>query len=249
MSKLNTNEESTYFFIGRLLDQSARYNIQEFSLVGGFYLEVLLDGIAVWGTTSKPFNEVRLEVRDILDTIVAAFVFKTKKPLSYTLDAWVETKEVVAKRNMIGWIIGPLKSRKHYSMSSKNNAPWKKAATLYNMLARGKGNRNHLLALKDFRAAVMDTSEDAFLFAYRSVEDICRAINNCDDIKNKNWTFMHQTLKTSKNYIEPLTEVATKVRHGNIHHTTVIVANSEREKLINIAHEIIGKELKQTFHF
>lgn len=240
-----STKKSTYFFIGSLSDYSAKYNVQEFPLANGFVLEVLYDGISIWGDTDENFGDILPKIKETFNIIVAAFVFKTKKPLRYTLKNWIETKEVIARKNMIGWFLNPFASRKHYPKKSKYNTAWKKAGWLYNNLSRG--NNNHSLALKDYHSAITDTSDDALLFAYRSIEDICRSVTGCDEIKRQAWQKMHRILGTSNTLIKPLNEIAKKIRHGDKNHKIVIQARPKRDELINIAHTVIEKEMRRTF--
>jgi hypothetical protein len=236
---------STYFFVGRLSSISA-FQVQQEPLQKGFFLEVFLEGIAIWGISDKPFADIYPEVKDIFDTLIAAYTFKTKERLSYTLESWIETKDIASSNNMVGWILKgrgvgtPRKAR------SKVNTPWKKAALFHRTLLE-KGNINHRLALKDYYHAFLDTSDDAFLFAYRSIEDICRAITGTPDVNGKAWKTMHMRLGTSKTLIDPLTEIATCVRHGDKNNSIVIAARQNRDHLIDIAHQVILKEMKMTF--
>jgi len=178
--------------------------------------------------------------------IVSGFAFRTGTPISYTLKNWIEAKETIARKNMIGWILTPLALKEHYPARSPKNTPWKKSAILYNQLYKGKGNNNHILALKDYRSAITEKSENAFLFAYRSIEDICRAITGYDDV-DKHWGDMHSVLGTSKKLIDPLTKVAKRVRHGDISNTVVRRAKKKKGKLISIAYKVVEKEMKRTF--
>lgn len=236
---------STYCFIGTLSARSAKYNVQEFPLLDGWKLEVFLNGIAIWGHTNNKFDEMYPMIREVFSIIVAAFVFKTKKRLSFSLQNWVETKHVSARENVVGWILDPFANRKHYSERSPRNNVWKKSAWLYNN--RASGSNNHILALKDYYSAIMDSGDDAFLFAYRAVEDICRAITGCDEIRNQHWKAMHARLGTSETLVQPLTKVAKEVRHGNLTHQDVLQARPMKDTLLDIAHEVIEREFKIVF--
>ncbi|MBI2327392.1 hypothetical protein HYU92_03640 [Candidatus Curtissbacteria bacterium] len=242
---IKSGKGSSYFFVGKLSDNSVNYQVQEAKLTNNFTLEVFLDGIAVWGYTKKGFDDLKDEIKEILNLLIAAVSFQTKKPLSYFLNNWVEAKEVKATKNIIGWMMPLFKQINPKTRKSPINTPWKKAVWFYNNLS--KGNNNHSLALKDFHSAISDASDDAFLFAYRAVEDICRAINGCDEIEDKHWQKMHHDLGTTKKMLDPLTRVATKVRHGNKNHKSVIQARSNRYNLLQISHNVITQELKRTF--
>lgn len=243
--KSRAKQRSTYFFIGKLSDNLAKYQVQQIPLKNNFYFEVYLSGISIWGNTKEPFDKLFPKIKEMFKTIIAAFVFKTNKPLFYSLENWLETKEVIAEKNIIGWLFPPFSPIEPYPQRSRKNTAWKKAVWLFNNLHNKNGN--YLLALKDYYSALTDTSDDAFLFAYRSIEDICRAVNGCDETEKSEWIKLHKRLRTSKSVINPLTKVAEKVRHGNKNHKIVIQARKNRNKLIDIAYYIIEKELKITF--
>jgi hypothetical protein len=240
---LEKKQESTYFFIGKLSDHSAKYFISNLKITDNLFLEVMLDGFSIWGDTEKEFNIFFRDVKEIIDILVSAFVFGTQKPLSFMFEHWIESKKIISKENMIGWILNTHGSIQHYPRYSKYNTCWKKAVYLYQNI--NKLNNNHILALKDYRSALIDTSDDAFLFAYRSIEDICRASTGCDDVNNKAWEKMHNILDTSKITIDSLRSVAEKVRHGDKTNQIVVQAKNEREKLIKTAHEVIEKEFER----
>lgn len=243
---MSKNKKSTYYFIGTISDQSAKYFVSNLCLADGFVLEIMMDGFSIWGSTYKDFDKLRTQITNTLDIIISGFAFRTKMPISYTIKNWIEAEETIAKNNMIGWILNPYANREHHPARSPKNYHWKKSAKLYADIWEGKGNNNHMLALKDYRSALIERNENAFLFAYRSIEDICRAVTGCDDVE-KHWNDMHSILGTSKRFIDPLTKVAKKVRHGDTINNTVVRAKKKREKLISIAHKVIEKELKRTF--
>lgn len=238
-------KKSTYFFIGKLSDQLARYQIQEMFLKNGFRIEIFLNGISIWGSTNKNFSEIMSEVKETFNIIISAFVLRTNKPITYSLVNWVELKEKISKKNIIGWLFPPFSKIKPYSQKSRNNLDWKKSIWLFNNLKPNNGN--HILALKDYYSAITDTSEDAFLFAFRSIEDVCRSINKCSEIKSKHWRKMHKTINTSEKQIEPLTEISQIVRHGNKNHKGVVKARKNREVLLKISQDVLRKEFTRSF--
>jgi hypothetical protein len=241
-----SQNKSTYYFIGKHSEYAAKYQVQQEPLGNGFHFEVYLDGIAIWGSSDKPILELIPEIRETFDTIVAAYVFKTQRQLSYRVENWVEATNVVAPQNTIGWVLSRVDSAP-LSRRSPSNTPWRRAALLYRLLAQGRGNINHRLALKDYYSAVMNRGDDAFVFAYRAVEDICRAVTGSPNIEGKDWQTMHRAIGTNKSMIDPLTRVSEHVRHGDILDSQVVQARSAKNQLINIAHQVISLELKRSF--
>lgn len=236
---------SSYFFIGRLSDSTSRFYILEEVLPMDFRFEVYMDSVYIWGTTDLPFDKLLPIVIDIYKTLVAAYIFKTNKPISVTLNNWVEAQGVTARRNMIGWFVPPTHTLgKVSSRRSKINTPWKKAALF--VRNQNKFRADHRLALKDYSTAITEPSQDAYLFAYRAIEDVCRAINGgVDELESDHWDKFQKRLNISKASIDPLKEVADKIRHGNNLHTLVKKAEQNREKFILIAHDVLSREFKQ----
>lgn len=242
------NRTSTYFFVGRLSDHTAKYQIQQEPLLDGFHLEIYLDGIALWVNTDKPFKRLYPEVKEIFNLIVSAFVFKTEKPLGYTLNNWVESKKVISSENIIGWVFPHFTPLKPLRKNARESLPWRKAAWLYRNLSNG--NNNHRLALKDYRAALSDTTQDAFLFAFRALEDVCRAVTDAEEIYEPEWNQMHNTLKTTSTErykIMDLTKISAKVRHGNVNHKIVPRSKKKKDEYLEVVHKTLARELKRTF--
>ena len=52
------NKKSTYYFIGTISDQSARYYVSNLRLADDFFLEILMDGFSIWGSTYKDFKSL-----------------------------------------------------------------------------------------------------------------------------------------------------------------------------------------------
>ncbi len=239
------SKKSTYFFIGRLSDYTAQYQVQNFFVNSNFVLEVFMSGISIWGSSKGTFEELRKKIIQMLDIIIAAYIFKTNKIISYRLEHWVETREKVSRKNMIGWIRPPNTPAVLRSTRSSINTPWKKAAKLYAKLL--VSNPNYAIALQDYSLAVSHIGDDAFFFAYRAIEDICRAVTGLDNTKSRSWNTMHTKLSTSEPQIKPLKNVADDVRHGKRKSLVIKRARKQKGKIIKISHTIIEKAFKKEF--
>lgn len=239
----SSGNRSTYFFLGRLTEPGARYQLQEAKLRDGFRLEVFLEHIAIWGTSDQRFDPLRMAVKSTLDTIVSAFAFRTRRAVSYSLESWVEAKSTEATKNVIGWF-RPAGSVPPTADRRGRSAAWAKAVRLYNTMTASQAN--HVLALKDLNSARRDSSADAFLFAYRAIEDICRAATGMGEAQ-KAWAKMHNILGTTKEQIDPLTDLSQYVRHGAVDSPVVLDALTRKEKLVDIAHDIVAREFKRSF--
>lgn len=241
-NKVGIMKKSTYYFIGSISDKSSGFQVQDVKLKDGIEFSVFLDGIVVKKTSDDSFDILRNGIKNSVEILISTVVLQTKKSLTFSWQSWVEAKETEVLKDVIGWFgISEVQFKNLKTQRSPINTSWKKAAQFYNLLS--KGNENHILAIKDFRAAIADTGPDSFLFAYRAVEDICRSITGKDP--QDSWKKMHSTLQTSENFIKPLTNVSECVRHGDINND--IVKNANRDNLLEVSRKIILLEFKRTF--
>ncbi len=97
------------------------------------------------------------------------------------------------------------------------------------------------MALKDYRQAVTDTSADSFLYAYRALEDICRAVTGKVQAQD-GWAKMHKVLGTTDTELIDLKKISTAVRHGNVSDSLVVNALPKKKEYLEIVHEILSKE-------
>ncbi|HMS22689.1 MAG TPA: hypothetical protein PKA38_02885 [Candidatus Levybacteria bacterium] len=231
------NEASTYFFIGRISDFSAEYQVQNKFIDGNYVFELFMSGISIWGKSDKPFEEVRSEIIQMLDTIFGLFTLSTNKPLIYTLEHWVETKENVATKNIIGWFKPTNNPVRVRSMRSPINTAWKNSVKYCRKVL--SSNPNYSLALQDYHKSIIDTGDEAFFYAYRAVEDICRAVSGMDDTKESAWDKMHKDLGTTKEQLDSLLKVAEEIRHGKKNTQKIKDARTKRAELLGASKQIV----------
>jgi len=244
------NQPSTYFFIGRLSDPGSRFQVQDARLGGGLRLAVFWDAIVVSGPTVDPFDSFRSRVQRALDLTVAAYVFKTKNPIDYRLENWVEALKV-STDGVVGRFLRPTQPPPPIaSTRSPINTPWKLAARLDQAHVAAKITENHVLALRDYQLAMLDPSDNAFIYAYRAVEDICRAVSGQPDIDAQAWTAMNNALNTTQQLTDPLRLASIAIRH-NVQspgpQTNLAAARANRAQTIDIAHQVTAKEMTRTF--
>jgi hypothetical protein len=137
----------------------------------------------------------------------------------------------------VGWILPKNSKRKPVSQSNKLNNEWIKAIFLFVNLYK-LGNNNHKLALKDYYQSISDSGADSFLYAYRALEDICRAITGKDKAQD-GWNDMHIKLGTVAEDFKEITSISEAVRHGNINESMVVGAlKNKKLKKKNTTHSI-----------
>ena len=245
-------KSSTYYFIGKLHPEEycVNFNPREILLPNGWVLDVFVSGISIWNPKVKEdFNFFSPIIREMLDTTVIAFNFLSGFNLKYTLHNWVEAKEVRSKENIIGWIFPKGQKFKKNTPSPRNkfNAKWRRAGK--SCLAINK-SIYHKIALRDYQNCIDAESDDRFFYAYRIVEDIRRAVTRkmragLDD--KIYWARMHKILGTNKSMIDPLTEVAEAVRHGDLTHNVVVNARKNSVQILGIGFDVMKREFKKSF--
>jgi len=230
------------------------FNPGELHIGREYVVDIFFNGITIWNPNLKAdFVEIRPFIRETFDTLLSTFIFRehvvSKRifKLSLSTQRCIEARGVRAKSNLIWTLDYP--GRKIYTPSKKArvNVTWRRAAKFFEAINQSP---HHKLMLKDYITCINDAGDNAFFFAYRIIEDIREAINLEKGIKKEqHWGELHKALKTKKSYIAPLTEVATKVRHGNIRSPIVVSARkkSKREQMLKIAFELMQREFRRKF--
>jgi len=244
------NQPSTYFFIGRLSDPGSRFQVQDAQLGGGLKLAVFWDAIVISGPTVDSFAALRPRVQKAFDLTTAAYVFKSKSPIDCRLENWVEALNV-STDGVVGRFLRPSQPPPPIAPTrSPVNTPWRLAARLNRLYVASKVTENHVLALRDYQLAVLDPSDNAFIYAYRAVEDICRSVSGQPDIDAPAWAVTNNTLNISQQLTDPLRLASIAIRHNvqsTVAQANLATARASRTQTIDIAHQVIAKEMARTF--
>lgn len=248
-STLNMPESSsTYYFIAQLSpeDECRTFYPGELQIGDGWVLDICFDLMSIWNpSVQTKFGRVRPSITEAFNLLTDLYTFDSNKLLTYRLRNWVEAKEVCSPKNMIGVFKTNLTWKKHPSGRHPNNRRWRRVAKAFPAF---RGNPQLRLAVKDYVSAIRDSGDDAFFFAYRAVESICRNASGSkgEKISDSDWKLMHQKLGTTKSSIDPLTKVAKEIRHGNINSQTLVNARSDKERLLGIARDVLTAEFKRS---
>lgn len=158
-----------------------------------------------------------------------------------TIHSWLEIREHEARSN----IIGTVHSRYRLGGLRMNGDD----AERFKVAARAAWNAtadpHARLAFKDLAASMTQRGDDGFLYAFRAVENVRRgcAPDTVDKKGNDvpDWDGMHSTLGTSKVVLQPLTEAATSIRHGNDQQAKLIAVREEpaREQTLRLADDVL----------
>jgi hypothetical protein len=232
---------STYFIIGTLSPEAdcLAFNPGELPLgKSGWVLDICYTLVTLWNPRSRqPFASIKSSAREQLGLLVDLYSFHSNRLLAVKLLNWVEARDVSAKQNMIGAFLGTEAIKVSSNRKNEQNRRWRKVAKVFPYVV----NQPHLrLAVKDYVAALRDEGDDAMLFAYRAVEDVCRSLRPiAGQFTSADWQHMHTTIGTRKDVLDPLIKVAKQVRHGNVTNKAVSAARRRRTKLLAVSRETI----------
>ena len=238
---------STFFFLARLSPEGdcRGFNPGELSLGDGWILDICYDLMCLWNPrVGGTFPDTKLFVREACNLLTDLYSFKADKVLAFELRNWVETKEMESLKNVIGTFLPNVQPGRKPSPASEGSRRWKRVAKAFLCIH----NNPHLrLSIKDYVSAIRDSGDDAFFFAYRAIESICRSASGATgDLQPSDWTTMHSRLGTTKSKIDPLTSVATAIRHGDVKSMVLVNARANRDHLLTIAREVMVTEFKRS---
>lgn len=246
----------TYYFTATLNppDYCLKFNPGELNLGNGYRLDVFFNGITIWNPILKTnFKKVSPFVFDAFHTLIAAFIFREHtinksnySNLSATVNRCVEAMKTKAEHNLI-WTLDYSGKRYAPNEDALVNVTWRRVAKFFPAINL---SFYHKLMLRDYRNCINDSGDNAFFFGYRILEDIREAINLEKSVSDEHcWVEMHSALNTSEAFMKPLTDIATKVRHGNLKSDIVIKARrkNRRSKILNIAFHLMKQEFKRKF--
>ena len=244
------HKTATYYFIGKLSPEESCiwFNPREIQLGGGWVLDIFKSGIALWNPkVDRDAPQIREFVKDTLDTVVTTFNFLTKLKLKHTVTNLIEARDVVSTNNLIWWYLPEFYVKRPASSKNKWNRTWRKVGKFYRRI----GNSfYHKIALRDFQNCIDSVGDDSFFYAFRIVEDIRRATTSHLPPGKETadyWAEMHKILGTREATIRPLTEVSTKVRHGDFNDPIVLRARAKKDEIINIALDVMKRAFKLKF--
>lgn len=242
------NESSAFWFYGRLHpgQRVPNFDVQEVVISEIVRLELIRDGIGVWSRPGARYFKQPGEATELFRLVVAAYALVSGEALDVTLDGWIEATEA----KLDGAVLGFRVERSLYA--SEVDAPRSEQMRAAAELAiRVRQSPNLRLAIRDIYAALQDptTSDDAFLFAFRAVEDCARALTGSDDEANRvDWASFHQELGRSpdegKERLDPLTRARNAVAHGDVATSDLAEPRGKRSELIDLARATVIETLK-----
>ncbi len=111
-----------------------------------------------------------------------------------------------------------------------------------------QGRPGYRLALRDIHQALSTGGDDACVFAYRTIEDLARAVSGKrGELRASDWASLHSHLRTTKDSfmkrIAPLHKARQAAAHGDESDAELIAARTSREERIAIARRVVAEVL------
>jgi hypothetical protein len=217
--------------------------VQQARAARGVHVEVFVDGLAVWSKPGATLARTVEDARDLMGLIAAAYTIHSGTALDFTLSGWVEATRATFDGTMVGFAVprGHSPSMNPQGERSRNMAAAIDLAVA--VLDRGPWR----LAVRDVHAAhlaLVSNSDDAFVFAYRAVEDLAHAVSPTGA---KSWPHLHAHLGTTetrfKRRTKALREARDAVAHGDMHHRALTEARPRLENLVRLARSIVREAI------
>lgn len=223
---------STYIFVYKLIPREACRNFyfNGTKLYNEMILDIIFDGLAleIIGTEA-PFTELRNSANVIVENLLFAHAFYSGNPLSFSTSNWLETRGVVSKDNIIGFVDPAFKGWQS-KPEHPDNVPLQNAVKLLPTIENVPELRR---SLRDYSSALQEPGEDTYFFAFRAID----IIRSHFDSRDGKWMAMHSKLGTEESKIEPLTVQAKDARHGN--YSKISVDDDTKKRCLGIAHDVL----------
>ncbi len=241
------DQASGWWFYGRLRPTAAtRFNVQEVPVAPGVRLEVLHDAIAMWSKPGPNAIRGREDPDELFALVLGAYALITRVALDWSLEGWVEATGARFDGTMVGLIVDPRGHDPRLSPRSHRSVAMRRAAKVAIAVGSLPGYR---LALRDIHAAFHDRGDDAFVFAYRAIEDVARAVSGRrGDLRPSDWRALHNRLGTDENTfkarIRSLQDARQAAVHGDEHDVRLLAARADRDARIEIARLVVAQALE-----
>ena len=239
---------SAWWFLGSLRPTAAtRFNVQEVSVVGrDVRLEVFHDRIAVWSKPGTEAVQTHEQARELFGLVVGAYSLITGVALDWSLDGWVEARDATFGGTVMGVVADSRGLRSPMgSPRSQRSVDMRRAAKLAVATRHKPGWR---LALRDIHAALDTPDDDLFVFAYRVLEDIARAVSGrAGELRASDWGKLHTHLGTSKaefmKRTEPIRTARQAAAHGDELDPDLDAAREKPEHVLDLTRQIVAEAL------
>jgi hypothetical protein len=237
---------SGWWFYGRLRPTSeTRFNVQEIVVRRDVRLEVAHDVIAAWSKPGPNALSGPAEVRELFGVTLGAYALITGVALDWTLEGWIEATAAQFDGAMIGTFADFRGPSPMLSPRAPRSVDMRRACKL----AISVHDRpSYRLALRDVHATLLIAGDDAFVFAYRALEDLARSVSGREgDLRSSDWSALHAHLGTTdtefKQRIAPVQAARRAASHGDSADPNLARARSNRKAYLAISREVVADVL------
>ncbi len=214
----NIPEDSALWVYGRLSPEKAtRFYAEEVEIANGAKVETIVDGIAVWSRPGAAVARSLREARELLGLIVASYALITRMPLDLALGGWVEATNASFDGTVVGFTVD---TRGHKAVIPPDGRKSRDMRTSIALAAATLHRSPWRLAIRDVYAALREEragSDDAFVFAWRAVEDVRRAVAPSGATRRGEWASLHAHLGTTERAFKRRTRSLYRARHAVAH--------------------------------
>ncbi len=216
-------------------------------------LEMLGHALAYWSIAEEQdVLTLRAFVQDVFDVTLAIYALirldrgdrRDALRLRAELHSWLEVRGVEARANVVGTIHERYEAGAVTELNGPRARDFTTAATAAWRFVREPTLR---LAFKDLGFSLHDRGDDAFLYAYRAVENARRF--HADKVSATEtkpvWPSLHAALGTSEGQLQPLTDAATSIRHGDTKSAALAAARVNRDATLVLAEDVLRQVAQQ----
>jgi hypothetical protein len=208
-----------------------------------------------WWRTSKmalDFDALRTHAQDIFEVGLAVDALirltergdvRRKLSRRALTHSWLEVREVEAKANIVG-TVHTRYGLGNVEMDGQAARDFAAALRAAWVIVQEPAAR---LAFKDYGQSLAQRGDDAFLYAFRAIENVRRSCAP-DTVKangdvQPHWGEMHTALGTSEEVLRSLTDAAVAIRHGDTGGDRLVEVRDEpqRESTLALADDVLRR--------
>ena len=230
------DEHSAFWFHGRLapLELIPPFSVSGVRVADDVSLEVAWHGIGVWARPGTRRFKQPGEASNLFRTVVGAWAAASGTALTVSTEGWIEAKNAQVSDSVLGWI-----GWRRRSLVQQDEAElWSdRMRAACELAVRAHEISGYRLALRDIHSSLLEgAGDDAYVFAYRALEDLARAITNSEnELRASDWERLHdhigQDREEARAAIEPLRLARNMVAHGGPPENLASV-NLQRDELL-----------------
>jgi hypothetical protein len=180
-----------------LIPGGADFNVPSVAVGNHSEIVAMYDGIAISSRAGPDAVSDLADARDLLILVAASYALITGHAYSISFEGWIEAHETTVTDSTIGFRVQrpPHLRQGVPSARTQRSMDMRRAAGLAGAIFREPGWR---LAVRDVHSAHLERGDDAFVFGYRAIEDLARAVTGkTSQLRREDWERLHKHLGTT----------------------------------------------------